>query len=393
MLFYANDVVKKITKKPNPQARLSMKINGFVAKLMRAERLKDNGYAHNLPPGEPIPVFPIDMLPGCPDGWVRDAGSYVCPVAADWGLWFDWTKNDDMNTAVLPTVKGMNPITGRKLDGLSLEQYSSKCPVHDEEFKGDELFCESCGYKWPPQSYISSPNTLWWDGFRQPDGKVRQFFFSEDEARDIASLVIGKENTVPAFGFAFFKPKEERPSSPSNPWAGHVLSSYDGLIGCSGIYDDDLMNMTFESSGDDMMLGFCDDGLDFEPDDLTPKVTCSVSPPKGILRGVTKTNAETSSSPTASASSTSASKRLFANNVKATARMKSPKKEVAVGAGAEIEQDLARDPLGVDGWKNEAEGVVRLYFCFEEQFRYIADQGIKDLSGSDAGYLEDLPVG
>jgi len=208
MRFYALDVV------PQHLCRTQMTVGRFTATLMRAPRLKDDGRVHGLPSGQPVPVYPIDMLPGCPEDWVREAGSYVCPVDVGWGLWFSWTKNDPLNTAVLTSVKGMNPITGRKVEGLFLEQYKDMCPVHAQKFEGDQRLCPECGFKWPPQSYVCNPNTLWWDGFRQPDGTVRQFFFTEDDKRDIASLVIGEHNTVPAFGFAFFEPMERRERAP-----------------------------------------------------------------------------------------------------------------------------------------------------------------------------------
>jgi len=187
----------------------TMEHKGFSASLMKAKRLQDRGAAYGLPQGQEIPVFPISALPGSPDEWVREPGTYVCPVQTDWGIWFDWTGNDAWNTAVAPSVKGMNPITGRKFSGAILEEYVERCPVHDIPF-GHNRLCEECGFRWPPQNYVTHESTLWLDGFRQPDGTVRQFFFTEDDKRDIASLVIGNKNVVPAFGFVFYEPKERR---------------------------------------------------------------------------------------------------------------------------------------------------------------------------------------
>jgi hypothetical protein len=56
---------------------------------------------------------------------------------------------------------------------------------------------------------VSNPDTLWWDGFFHNDGTVRQFFFTEEVKRDVASIIMGEENTVPAFGFAFYKYKHD----------------------------------------------------------------------------------------------------------------------------------------------------------------------------------------
>ena len=173
--------------------------NGYFAKLMMAEKLKGDG-AFGLPPGVPINAIPIHCLPGVPDGWVKDSGTFVVEVDTEHGLWFDWTDNDEFNTAIVPTVKGMNPITGMKTEDVAMHQYREKCPVHDTTF-AHNLFCEKCGYHWPAQNYVAYSNTLWYDGFRQPDGTVRQFFFTEEDRRDVASAIIGKKNTVPAFGF------------------------------------------------------------------------------------------------------------------------------------------------------------------------------------------------
>jgi hypothetical protein len=66
---------------------------------------------------------------------------------------------------------------------------------------------------------------------------------------------------------------------------------------------------------------------------------------------------------------------------------------VSIGAGARLHQELVRDSLGLDGWKPEPEAIIRLYFCFEEQFRAIVAGGIRDLKGEQEGYLKGLPVG
>ena len=138
------------------------------------------------------------------------SGNFCCfGFLPETGLWFDWTFNSDKNTAIVPTVKGCNPITGLKTSGFHLERYEDKCPKHGCDFIGDR-FCEECGYKWPCQNYVAYPNLLLWDGYRSEDGNVRQFFFTEELMRDVSSALIGRENTVPAFGFAFYTPKKLR---------------------------------------------------------------------------------------------------------------------------------------------------------------------------------------
>jgi hypothetical protein len=302
-----------------------MKVGNFTARLMRAPLLTDNE-SNALPPGAPVPVFPVDALPGCPQEWMRGEGCYVCPVDPDFGLWFDWTENDALNVAVLPSIKGMNPITGQKFEKLELEQYKNECPVHKTKFKEGRL-CEECGHKWPSKSYVAHPDNLWLDGFRLPNGVVRQFFFTKDEQKDIASLIISKHNTVPAFGFAFFEPKTRRqnniersffgPSGPSGP------TGCTGPIGARNISVCDVYTMSYdgEAVGNDVSV----------------------------------------------------------------------MQTVSVGAGAKITQELADDVLKIEDWKEQPSGVIRLYFVFREQFKSIVENGgIKDLSGHPEGYLAKL---
>lgn len=320
---------------------------GFKAKLMEATLLQDNGRKHGLPPGEPLPVIPLACLPKAPSSWVNSAGSYVCPVNTNCGLWFDWTGNESLNTAVLASVKGMNPVTGQKIDDLTLEQYADKCPLHDCELTHGR-FCQECGYELPPQNYICAPNTLWWDGFRQPDGLVRQFFFTEDEKKDIASLVIGKENTVPAFGFAFWKPKNPR-TPPKREYRSKVMGYTKSA------------NIPMKGAGGSWV---------------------SNSSPHLIHTQSISNTAETLYT-----STTSSFTRGISTHVE--------NKEVSVGAGAKIQQDLATDSLGLEGWQDKPSGLIRLYFCFEEQFREIVKGGLIDLEEikNNDGFLKGLPVG
>jgi hypothetical protein len=397
-MFFSTEMTRS-----NPKAHTIMMVHkGFRAVLRQTKKLNDIGRPHGLPPGTPVPVYPVEALPGCPDTWVREAGSYVCPVSTDWGLWFDWTANDEINTAVVSSVKGMNPITGQKMEDINLHRYVEKCPVHNCDFVGDRL-CPKCEYKWPPQNYVSSPKTLWWDGFRQPDGTVRQFFFSEDEKRDIASLVIGKENTVPAFGFVFYEPKERRigpdvyrgsagPTGHTGP-AGSI--GHTGHIGPIGPFDKytypaiktAFPKITWEGSSSSSSLSgpepICaephddfdiDDDLD---DDGSPCYAFASS-------DIVKTSGVMGFAPEPSD---------FAPRTMVRSMSMAPPKSVSVGAGAEIRQNLIEDNHALTEWKEKPSAMIRLYFVFKEQFEQIVDKGVKDLSGSKEGYLKDLPVG
>ena len=359
---------------------MEMEHAGFKAQLMMAERLSDSDRSYGLPPGDPIPVFPIATLPGAPKEWVREAGTYVCPVDVEKGLWFDWTHNDQLNTAVIPSVKGMNPITGQKIENLRLEQYADKCPVHDKPFAHGRL-CEECGYEWPPQNYVCAPNTLWWDGWRQSDGTVRQFFFTDEEKRDIASLIIGKENTVPAFGFAFYRPKNPR-SYPRQVMRGSGFGgqSLMGSKTCNAIsvYSQKISDKSWqpqESSGSpsyDKTAGMASGG-----------VQCNLG------AGLNDQNQDTLDH----YGDDVVGESLFALDELPEPTPRKTK-DVAVGAGAKIDQVLEDDSLGLDGWQEKETAAIRLYFCFEKQFAQIVKKGgVKELASNPAGYLDKLPIG
>jgi len=377
-----NDTQHNFAKKLAPRGNVDvMEHAGFKARLMMAKRLEGDR-VHGLPPGLPVPVFPIAALPAAPEGWGRAAGTYVCPVAPDWGLWFDFTMNDPLNTAILPSIKGMNPITGQKINTIDLEQYKDKCPIHGCDLS-HERYCEECGYKLPPQNYICTA-PLWWDGFRQPDGSVRQFFFSEEEERDVASAVIGKKNTVPAFGFAFFKPKNPRVMAKEELTRGGIVlddcgddATYGGAMGASAGANETFSKPVFFSpmhTPDNWKNATIKQVL--ETDEGRTLMAQSMTEP--LRKSVNYSSDEIS---------VKSSKDLEAKNILRN-------KSVSVGAGAKIDQELQQDTLDMKDWNEEASGIIRLYFVFEPQFtKMLREGGIKDIVGNKVGYLDGVPVG
>jgi hypothetical protein len=342
---------------------------------MKARRLTGD-IVHGLPPGNNLPAFHIDHFPGAPKDWIRtdpkyNSASYIIPIPNDseTAFWFDWTKNNHLNTAILASVKGINPITGLALEGPILEEYKNKCPVHNIEFSGDIRFCKQCNYSWPPQNYICHPNVLWWDGFRQQDGKVRQFFFTTEERRDIASLIIGKHNVVPAFGFIFYKPKEPRIVN----WIEieeQETVHYKWYSGPGGQCVCKLSNNTVDRGGAGT------GGPNYV------NVSSTTKNPEELTNVIYMSNE----------SSTTMDFMPIARSVgKQVKSMKSM--SVSIGAGAQINQDLLLDDLGLDKWKAEPEAIIRLYFCFVDQFQEILAKGFDPLKGQSEGFLDKLPIG
>jgi len=365
--------------------------NGFKAKVIEAERLKGD-IEHELPPGiRELPVYSVSEFKKHPDNWIDGDDCFVIPVKPNKGLWFDWRDNSGLNTAILPTVKGCNPITGMKTEGYGLERYENKCPTHGTEFKHDN-YCDDCGYKWPSQNYITTPNVAWWDGFRENDGSVRQFFFTEDMMRDIASHKIGKKNTVPAFGFAFYETKVEKSLTVTNtnlPFISHHVP-YNNLnhgfgCNCSGCYypiitfgagtvkGNNLKDMSFTCFASSEPNEVTLDGIDIESIgeiESSPRVNYSgeinMVSPKGLK----------SKGP-----------------VVFRSLRKEPVKEVAVGAGAKIKQSLQPDTYKLDEWKDEPSSVMKIYFVFETELDHWKSFGMNDIEGKVNGMLDDLLVG
>jgi hypothetical protein len=193
----------------------SMEVNGLFATINTPEALKGEGVC-GLPPHAPVNAYVVDEYPACPETWMHGsakASSYFCPVDAGKGMWFDFTANQSHkhHIAVVVSVQGINPVDGRKITALNLEQYKTKCPKHNIDFVQDR-FCTKCKHKWPAQSYIATTTgqTLWIDGFRNEKGEVRQYVITEEEASGVAAQLIG-EDRVFAIGFAFYKSKILKP--------------------------------------------------------------------------------------------------------------------------------------------------------------------------------------
>jgi len=405
----------------------TMEFNGFKAQILEAERLTGE-HEHELPPGNPLPVYPVEAFKKHPDNWMAEDGCFVVPVNSNRGLWFDWRDNNQCNTAIVPTVKGCNPITGMRTNGYVLERYKNKCPKHDIKFKKDR-YCEECGYKWPSQNYITNPNTLWWDGFRETDGTVRQFFFTEEMMRDIASHLIGKEDTVPAFGFAFYSSKKKRyPSfktinvSGDNipfgaplmhhfvpPQNDHIMPFFDGGEHLGGatfkadngsgdaVFGLDSVSINDTTNPFGEVLGECDNHVYLSNTAETGKANYSADSVPVISQTDFKAKYESKMS----------SNRMYkkkAGNIQcsaqsdltrgmAPAKKEVIKKEVAVGAGAKIKQALAPDTYKFNSWKTEPDSIMRIYFIFTPEFNHWKSFGLRDFEGMESGMLNDLPVG
>jgi hypothetical protein len=200
-----------------PRGFTTMEVNGLRCEINMppATKSRFDGRGEELTQGlaryAKTDVYRVDDFPNCPEHWQRSdssRGIVSCFMLAkaDHMVWIDLTMNGSHthHVAALFSAQGVNAVTGQKVEPpVRLEQYDRNTPP--KGWKG--------GKDWPEQNYIATTcsGPLWRDGFRAKDGKTREFVFTEDMARDVATAVIGAEERVEAFGVALFLSKEPRP--------------------------------------------------------------------------------------------------------------------------------------------------------------------------------------
>ena len=175
---------------------------GFIVNLPPA--LSGEG-VNTLPPYAPVRASKVDLFPGAPAEWPRSSGntaSYFIPIVEGRGMWLDFNRcfEHPHHVSVVVSIQGVNPLTGRKADKLELERYGTDDKV-EEWLRGRQNYLAT----------TSTPRgTLWIDGFRAADGTVRQYIFTKDEKKGVASQIIGVDRVF-AIGVAFFLSKEPKP--------------------------------------------------------------------------------------------------------------------------------------------------------------------------------------
>ena len=374
---------------------------GYKAQIMEADRLTGE-QTFGLPPGSPLPVYPVDMFLKAPENWLKGSGSFVIPVKPNKGIWFNFRMNSEINTAVIMTVKGVNPITGIQTSGFHLEKYDTKCPKHGCDFLA-ERFCPECNYKWPDRGYLSQV-PLWWDIFYTGDGIGRQLYFTEDELRDVSSALIGKENiTKNAFGFAFYSPKERRPEPVNNiktdPITIYNYHSYPPYYWPNGYWDGGYWYggfgyyypyFTYWSYQNDIRLYNNSSAGRGQSSSVMYNNSGESSNASNILgASCADTSSEelkTYSCRSANITSNGGVQAQYCSSLEEI-------KDISIGAGAKIEQGLPEDPYGLDTWKDTPDSVMTVYFVSEKQFEQLKSDGVRDLVGNKEGMLSTIPVG
>ncbi|MFH0878051.1 MAG: hypothetical protein V1863_07525 [Candidatus Omnitrophota bacterium] len=345
-----------------------MTINGLTCTLNMPAALRQRfgpdkqELAQSLPPYAPRQAFAVDEYPGCPQSWMRGSAteaSYFVPVLAEHGLWLDFNANASHtnHVAALISIQGINAVTGQKTERLNLEQYRSKCPIHNITF-GHERFCEKCGYKWDAQNYLASNATptgsFWIDGFRAEDGVTRQFVFTKEKMRGIAAQLIGTQRVF-ALGIAFFLSKEQKPAPPVPRYERPHSASHTVLYGSSGHdFGDSLpktRSLKIKSLGSHNLLS------SHLPEDGESVLFSLEADSDRVREGE------------------------LASTV------------LEIGAGAKIDQRIHPDPWDLNYWQEKPVGTIYINYVDESLAEKIISAGKIDTTAGGEGFLQGLKVG
>lgn len=381
----------------------SMIVNGLHAEINTPEALTGEA-VHGLPPHFRTQAYVVDEYPTCPETWEHGsdlASSYFVSLKAGRGMWFDFTPNQlhTHHVAVVISVQGINPVTGKPITELCLVQHKEKCPVHDIAFQQNR-YCPTCKYKWPAQNYLATTTgeTLWLDGFRNEGGQVRQYIVSEEQAKGIAAQIEARDpefKRVWAIGFAFYLSREPKPAPPPRPLrpAMDSIAELSHLLEASG---DDEAFIEKDSSGgvgkisahrEMLWRAAAENGqtmrccsLASSSSSSSPSTTSAPSSPdqKGVVR---------------SRKAPTLKRRITGTALAAASRIKPivEQKRLEVGAGARIGQEVGVDPNPIDFWQEKPVGMIYVNFTDAQTLRQILEAG-KRREASE-GPLHDLNVG
>lgn len=355
---------------------------------------------HDLPPYAPVAAYPVDEYEACPTNWMHGSdvvSSYFVGVKEDHGMWLDFNDcfYNTHDIAVVISVQGINPITGQKMvaeKALKLEQYHKKCPIHNTKFKQDR-YCEKCGFKWPGQNYLATTGTpetmLWLDGFRTPEGKVRQYIFTEDKMRGVASQLIGEERVF-AIGIAYYLSKEKKLYNLKRPAQRVSSVSYSQPMHFTP-YHLDLRCDGFSGSSAMDCGSPVADMLDLDMGKITSQVDLtnnSSSSEQPICGNLNKTKGKIQTQRFGAGGMLRGSAQTSS---KKSVKPITPVKKLEIGAGALIKQRVFDDPKMMDYWESEPAGMIYINYCDEETQKKILDAGKR--ADKKDGFMKDIKVG
>jgi len=382
-----------------------MEVNGLKCTLHMPKAVKrefsSNGaeLVAGLPPGGARAAFVVDEFDATPTSWMHGDGkasSYFIPIKAEHGMWLDFNSNQQHthDIAVVVSVQGVNPLTGRPVDPVRLEQYREKCPEHEVEFQQD-LFCPECKFKWHPQNYIAGDATpagyFWIDGFRSEDGEVRQWVFTEEECKGVAAQIIG-EKRVFAIGIAFYISKEAKPKPTISFHRTSHQPLLSGPIFSAGYITSDGLGVSDSTIAAHAIYTT----TNFPLEDVVgvQSAFCSTSgyEPLGDIANTQRLGsfeAEPGLGPI-EAEPELGSIEAGVTGEQLQMNIEETQVKLEIGAGAKINQQIYRDPQNLDYWKDEPEGMIYINYCDEATAEKIIKAGKRE--EKPEGFLNNLQL-
>ncbi len=347
---------------------------------------------YSLPPYAKRMSFLVDKYPACPENWMRSEGilkSFFIPVEENKGMWLDFNGcvNLTHHVAIVISIQGINPITGLPCNDPQMEQYIDECPKHKIKF-GADRYCKKCDFRWPKQNYICTTGTpegyLWLDGFRAADGIVRQYILTAEKMRGVASNVIGKDR-VYAIGLSFFLSKDKKPEPITHEitirdYSGGVIYNQPQFF--SPIHTPINWDYNWNTISDKCTTGT----INYSSSSIIPTVSSSGLEFKSIEESK---NLDWQFEKYENINSIEG---VIANSTLRSVK-KVKIKNLEIGAGAKINQNVYDDPEKLDFWHNEPESIICINYCSENEARKIIEGGIINVEGSKEGFLRDTPVG
>ncbi len=356
---------------------------------------------HSLPPYSPVDICPVDEYEACPTNWMHGsdvASSYFVGVKENHGMWLDFNEcfYHTHDVAIVISVQGINPITGQKMvakKALKLEQYHKKCPIHKINFKQDR-YCDKCGFKWPGQNYLATTGTpemmLWLDGFRTPEGTVRQYIFTEDKMRGVASQLIGEERVF-AIGIAYYLSKNKKLYVSQRPEKREYQDNYGSFLNNINKIEHSCLS-TFDVSSDDQI--YLDNskmdlsydsvaafGGSLDNTNIGSNINASVGKASNKNFGVAET--QKTGSPMASS--------ILRGQMTGSIKPITPVKKLEIGAGALIQQRVYDDPKILTYWEEKPAGMIYINYCDEKTKKKILDAGRR--ADKKDGFMKDIKIG
>jgi hypothetical protein len=343
---------------------------------------------YGLPPYAPVSGYFTDDYPAAPESWPRSSGStasYFVGVKEGHGMWLDFNfcRHHSHHVAVVVSIQGINPLTGRKTSNLTLEKYPDD-PSIEEWLRGYQNYLAT----------TSTPNgRLWIDGFRAQDGTVRQYVFTKDESKGVAAQLIGVDRVF-AIGATFYVSKTPKPPSQQ-----HFLRSA-GLIGASGpsgpsgeaLYSAKVKGVSYTEWLAHTTTTNCSliDAVSESKYSLAPEPDMSalmnstgrIKRRSGI--GGLSCDVEHRLASHEKVIQSAVEHAMFMAPVEIQ-----PEEKLEIAAGAQIQQTLYRDHEPLDFWQTEAAGVVIVNYAPQSVVDRILQAGAKPKEG----FLGALKVG